>query len=509
MSKQRAIKTASALAAIGVIAAVGAAGGVLSAKRLEATTALTSPTAALESRSLPGSFAPVIERIAPAVVSIRVTGHGEMSDGDDGPGLEIPEPFKRFFGEEFGKRFGFEFGRPNGNGKPHRAPRVQGMGSGFFVDAEGHVVTNNHVVAQAERIEVVLRDGITLEASLVGRDPKTDLALLKVRSDKAFPFVSFGDSSEARVGDWVIALGSPFGLGHTATTGIVSARGRDIGAGPYDDFLQIDAAINKGNSGGPAFNVRGEVIGVNTAIISPSGTSAGIGFAVPSNMAKAVVAQLKATGKVARGWLGVNIQAVTPDIADGLGLKTAEGALVSGISEDGPAAAAGLRQGDVIVAVDGERIEKMRELPRLIAAIQAGSDAKLTVLRNGKEQSVTVRIGTMPEAEKVASADTGKGGKLQLGMRLAALDGDLRARFRLPEDAHGVLVVDVDPEGIAAEKGLRAGDLIRRVSGQDAKRPADIEKAVASAVTGKRKAVLLLVSRGGNDLYVALPVRDA
>jgi serine protease Do len=508
MSKQRALRTASAVAAIGVIAAVGAAGGILSTKRLEATTALTSPTAILEGRSLPGSFAPVIERVAPAVVSIRVTGHGEVSGGDNGPNSEIPEPFKRFFGEEFGKRFGFEFGRPN-DALPHRAPKVQGMGSGFFVDAEGHVVTNNHVVADAERIEVVLRDGETLPASLVGRDPKTDLALLKVKSDKALPFVSFGDSSEARVGDWVIALGSPFGLGHTATTGIVSARGRDIGAGPYDDFLQIDAAINKGNSGGPAFNVRGEVVGVNTAIISPSGTSAGIGFAIPANMAKTVVAQLKANGKVERGWLGVNIQRVTPDIAEGLGLSKPEGALVAGVTENGPAAGSGLMQGDVIVAVNGERIEHMRELPRLIASIAAGSDAKLTVYRNGAERSVTVRIGTMPETDKIASVDTDEGGKVRLGMTLASVDRDLRTRFRLPKEAAGVLIVDVDPDGVAAEKGLRPGDLIRRVSGQEAKQPADIAKAVEKAVSGNRKAVLILVSRSGNDLYVALPVRDA
>lgn len=507
MSRQRAFRTASAVAAIGVIAAIGAAGGVLSTKRLEATTALTSPTAVLDSRSLPGSFAPVIDRIAPAVVSIRVTGHAEISGDDDmTPNMEIPEPFKRFFGEEFGRRF--EFGRPN-EGRPHRAPKVQGMGSGFFVDADGHVVTNNHVVAGSEQIEVVLKDGETFAATLVGRDPKTDLALLKVKSDKAFPFVSFGDSSGAKVGDWVIALGNPFGLGHTATTGIVSARGRDIGAGPYDDFLQIDAAINKGNSGGPAFNVQGEVIGVNTAIISPSGTSAGIGFAIPSNMAKSVVAQLKANGKVVRGWLGVNIQRVTPDIAESLGLKKAEGALVAGVTEDSPAARGGLLQGDVIVAVNGERIEQMRELPRLIAAIPAGSDVSLTVLRNGNERGMTVKVGTMPETEKVASVDTDEGGKVRLGMTLASVDGDLRAKFNLPQGAAGVLIVDVDPDGVAAEKGLRPGDLIRRVSGQEAKQPADIAKAVEKAVSGKRKAVLFLVSRSGNDLYVALPVRDA
>lgn len=503
MSRQHALKAASAVAAVGVIAAVGAVGGVLSTKELSATTALTAPSTVLESRALPGSFAPIIERVAPAVVSIRVTGHAPQAMAAED--MPIPEPFKRFFGEEFGRRFGNQ-----GEGDhPRRAPKVQGMGSGFFIDADGHVVTNNHVVADAEKIEVMLKDGETYPAELVGRDPKTDLALIKVKADKAFPFVSFGNSDEAKVGDWVIALGSPFGLGHTATTGIVSARGRDIGAGPYDDFLQIDAAINKGNSGGPTFNVRGEVIGVNTAIISPTGVSAGIGFAVPSEMAKNVIAQLKDTGKVSRGWLGVNIQGVTPDIAEGLGLKTAEGALVAGVTDDSPAAKAGLRQGDVIVAVDGQRIEKMRELPRLIADIHAGKDAKLTILRDGAERNVSVTIGHMPDAEKVASNETEAGDDTKLGMALASVDDNLRSRFRLPEDTKGVIVVDVDPDGVAAEKGLRPGDVILRVSGKDASSPSDVSRAVKRAEDGKRKAVLLLVKRNGNDLYVALPVRDA
>lgn len=507
MSRERTARAASAVALIGAIAAVGAVGGVISSKHLAATTALTAPSTVIESRSLPGSFAPIIERVAPAVVSIRVTGHAPQAMAEEGgPGLDIPEPFKRFFGEEFGKNM-----TPNGGngGHPRRAPLIQGMGSGFFIDADGHVVTNNHVVADAEKIEIMLKDGEIYQATLVGRDPKTDLALLKVKADRAFPFVSFGKSSEAKVGDWVIALGNPFGLGHTATTGIVSARGRDIGAGPYDDFLQIDAAINKGNSGGPTFNVRGEVIGVNTAIISPSGASAGIGFAVPSDMAKGVIAQLKATGKVARGWLGVNIQAVTADLAAGLGMDKPEGALVAGVTKDSPAAKAGLRQGDVIVAVDGNRIEQMRELPRLIAGIAAGTDTHLTVLRDGAKKAVTVNIGKMPETEKVASVQTDQGGEVKLGMTLATIDGDLRTRFHIPESVTGVLVVNVDPDGVAAEKGMRPGDVIRRISGTVATSPSSVAKAVETAANNKRKAVLVLVTRDGNDRYVALPLRDA
>ena len=509
MSRERkaTARAASAVALIGAIAAVGAVGGVVSSKHLAATTALTAPSTVLESRSLPGSFAPIIERVAPAVVSIRVTGHAPRATAEEGrPGLDIPEPFRRFFGEEFGRRMS-----PNGeNGdRQRRAPLVQGMGSGFFIDADGHVVTNNHVVAEAEKIEIVLKDGQVYQATLVGRDPKTDLALLKVSADRAFPFVSFGSSSAARVGDWVIALGNPFGLGHTATTGIVSARGRDIGAGPYDDFLQIDAAINRGNSGGPTFNARGEVIGVNTAIISPSGASAGIGFAVPSDMAKGVIAQLKATGKVARGWLGVNIQAVTDDLAAGLGMAKAEGALVAGITDDSPAAKAGLRQGDVIVAVDGNRIEQMRELPRLIAGIAAGKDAQLTIRRDGAEKTLTVNIGKMPETEKLASVETDRGGEVRLGMTLAAIDGTLRSRFRIPDSVTGVLVVNVDPDGIAAEKGLQPGDVIRRVSDTAATSPSAVARAVEAAAKDKRKAVLVLVTRDGNDRYVALPLRDA
>ena len=520
MSKQQTIKTITALAALGAVAALGAAGGVLSSKNLAASTVLSTPAVALEKRSLPGSFSEIIDRVGPAVVSIRVTGAEpqERQRASRAP-MEIPEPFKRFFDEEFSKRFGNQFGRAPGqprgqpHGQPRRAPKIQGMGSGFFIDPDGHVVTNNHVIGNAEKIEVVLKDGETFTAELVGRDPKTDLALLKVTSDGKFPFVRFGDSAAAKVGDWVIALGSPFGLGQTATTGIVSARGRDIGAGPYDDFLQIDAPINKGNSGGPAFNVRGEVIGVNTAIISPTGVSAGIGFAVPSNMAKNVIAQLKKTGTVSRGWLGINIQAVTKDLAAGLGMAKPEGALVAGVTDGSPAAKAGLRTGDVIVAVDGERVENMRELPRRIAGLVAGRETRMIVLRDGAERPVSVTIGAMPTTRKVAAAAPGKSAKPRFGMTLAALDEAMRTRFGLGDGEIGVVVVEIDPDGIAAEKGVRPGDVIRRISGQEVRSPADVSRVIEKAVTdpksGQRKALLVLVNRKGNDRYVALPLRDA
>lgn len=508
MSKHRKIKAVTAVAALGAVAAVGAASGVLSSTHVSASSALVAP-AVSDNRALPGSFSSIIERVSPAVVSIRVTGKATPVSGSTGPALrELPEPFKRFFGEDFAKRFGM----PDGERRQRsdRAPRTQGMGSGFFIDADGHIVTNNHVVGNADKIEIILKDGETHEATLVGSDPKTDLALLKVKSNKSFPFVAFGDSKSAKVGDWVIALGNPFGLGHTATSGIVSARGRDIGAGPYDDFLQIEAPINRGNSGGPTFNMRGEVVGVNTAIISPTGVSAGIGFAIPSNLAKDIVAQLKATGQVARGWLGVHIQTVSADLAEGLGLDTAEGALVSDVTPDSPAAKAGIRQGDVIVAVGSERIEKLRELPRLIAGIPAEDTANLTVIRDGKEKKIEVRIGKMPEPTKVSATQPNDASETpRLGLAVAPLDDALRDRFNIEQADGGVVIVDVDKNGVAAEKGLRPGDVIRQVAGQPVKMPSDVTKAVRKADDDERKAVLFLINRNGNNRYVALPLRDA
>ena len=505
MSNSKRVNTVTALAALGAVAITGAAAGILSSKKLSAATPISAPPNATLDRNLPASFSAIIDRVGPAVVSIRVTGKVPRAGA---PLSEIPEPFKRFFGD----KFGFGFGNP-GEGSPQRGSKVQGTGSGFFIDAKGHVVTNNHVVADAEKIEIMLKDGDTYEATLVGRDPKTDLALLKVTSDRKFSFVRFGRSSDAKVGDWVIALGSPFGLGQTATTGIVSARGRDIGAGPYDDFLQIDAPINKGNSGGPTFNTRGEVIGINTAIISPTGVSAGIGFAVPSDMAKSVIAQLKDKGAVARGWLGVNIQRVTKDLAAGLGMKTPEGALVSNVTEDSPAAKAGLKAGDVIVAVEDERIEKMRELPRRVARLATDQTANFTIVRNGRERIIDVVIGKMPGVKKKAAATTDKSTKPRFGLTLAAIDEQTRIRFSVGKNIEGVVVTAVEPGSIAAEKGIRPGDVVRRIGSQEISDPAEVSRLLATAVEqsrdNKRNAVLVLVNRKGNDRYIALPRRDA
>ena len=516
MLKDQITKSAIAVAALGAVVALGAAGGALSSKNLAASSSMKIPAAILENRTLPGSFSDIIERVGSAVVSIRVTGNAPQTrrveyDGTQSLRPEVPEAFRRFFSEEFGKSRGAPDSFPNA--QQRRVPKVRGLGSGFFVDAEGHVVTNNHVIGNADKIEVMIKDGETFEAELVGRDPKTDLALLKVNSGGKFPYVRFGSSAAAKVGDWVIALGSPFGLGQTATTGIVSARGRDIGAGPYDDFLQIDAPINRGNSGGPTFNVRGEVIGVNTAIISPTGVSAGIGFAVPSDMAKNVIAQLMKNGSVSRGWLGVNIQNVTNDLAAGLGIEKPQGALIAGVNDGSPAAKGGLQPGDVIVAIDGERIEKMRDLPRRIARIPAGNDTQITVIRDGKERYLTITIGAMEKAKKAAAVLSPKVEKPRFGMALSTLNDKMRARFGIERSDAGVVVTSVDLNGIAAEKGVRPGDVIRRISGQVVLTPVDvtrmINKALKDAKPNQRKTLLIVVNRKGNDRYVALPLRDA
>ncbi len=488
--------------ALGGLAAAAALGGMLLAAepdgRTRAAAAVPAPAGAM-----PRSFADVIERVSPAVVSVRVSGPAARGSASRTPGFRIPESFRRFFGDEFFRHF--EFDGPRREFGP--GPRRPSMGSGFIIDADGHIVTNEHVVAAGSRIEVTMTDGRTFEADVVGRDPKTDLALLKVDGRGPLPHVAFGRSDDVKVGDWVLAIGSPFGLGNTVTTGIVSARGRDIGSGPYDDFLQIDAPINRGNSGGPSFNLQGEVIGVNTAILSPTGASAGIGFAVPSDLASEVIAQLRTAGKVARGWLGVHVQEVTRDLADGLGLEAAEGALVAQVEADGPAAEAGLRQGDVIVAVDGERIESMRELPRLIARLPAGAEARLSVIRAGSRIESAVRIGTLPgSAETTASAADERS---DFGMTLAELDDERRARFEVPEEVDGVVVTAVAPDGVAGRRGLRPGDVIRRIQGRDVRTPADVAAEVRRAVGERRKSLLVLVRRAASDLYVALPADDA
>ena len=445
------------------------------------------------------SFADVVERVRGAVVSVKVKiVEDQASQGPDlGPGmpqLRPGDPLERFF-----RQFG-ENGMPGGQ---RQRPHVgQAQGSGFIISADGYVVTNNHVVEHATgELTLTLDDGRTVSADVVGTDPKSDLALLKIKDGGTYPHVPFA-SSTPRVGDWVLAVGNPFGLGGTVTAGIVSARGRDIGSGPYDEFLQIDAPVNRGNSGGPTFNVNGEVVGVNTAIYSPSGGSVGIGFAIPAEVAQNVIGALRDKGSVARGWIGVQIQPVTDEIAESLGLHTAKGALVAETQKDSPAGAAGVRSGDVITAVNGEKIEGPRELARRIAGL--GPDAKidLTYLRSGAEKTVTVKLGTLP-SDKQARAETTtpaeREGLAKFGMTLTpGKDGQT-----------GALVADVDPDGAAAQKGLRPGDLIVEAAGHPVTRPADVQAALGAARKDGRKALLLKVKTGDGTRFVALATNPA
>ncbi|WP_343867388.1 DegQ family serine endoprotease [Caenispirillum bisanense] len=456
---------------------------------------------------MPESLSGLVEQVSPAVVTITAekappaAGRGT----EVVPGLPFPpgSPFEEFF-----RRFGLPDGlpgAPRGQGRP-----AVGLGSGFVIDGDGHVVTNNHVIEGAENVSIALTDGTTLKARVIGADDKTDLALLKVDSDRPLPFVQFGDSDTLKVGDWVMAVGNPFGLGGTVTAGIVSARGRALGNGPLDDFIQTDAAINKGNSGGPMFDMDGKVMGVNTAIYSPNGGSVGIGFAVPSNVAKPVIAQLKASGHVTRGWLGVNIQPVTAEIAEALRLPAAKGALVADVTADSPAGAAKLRSGDVITAVDGTAVDQLRDLPRLIANGAPGQTVKLSVLRDGARRTVPVTLGTMPGSERVAAAPAeATPGQEALGLALAPLDEAVRRQLGLEAGERGVVVTAVDPRSAAADRGLRRGDLITRVGATDVAAPREVTAAIAAARKEDRKAVLFMVRREGQTLFVPVPLPTA
>jgi len=440
----------------------------------------------------PASFADIIAAIQPAVVNISVAGGAPRGVA----GGEFEDFLKRFFDRGFSGRF-------DAPDVP-KEPRFRGMGSGFIVAPEGYVVTNQHVVENASEIKVTLHDGKKLPAELVGVDEKTDLALLRVKSREALPYARFGDSETTRVGDWVVAIGNPFGLGGSATAGIVSARGRDIQAGPFDDFFQIDAPINQGNSGGPLFNLEGQVIGINTAIYSPNGGNVGIGFAIPSNLAGGVIDQLRATGRVERGFLGVTIQPMDEEIARSLGLKSETGALVASVVEGGPAAKAGVEAGDVIVAIDGDDIAQVKELTRKIAAMSPDAKAELEVLRNGKRKKLDVRIGKTPSESEAVRADavSPAGG---LGLTLSEITPEARERFGIPDEVQGAVVVGVDPASGAAEKGLQPGDVVVSV-GQ--KKVASLEEAAREIERQKateRGSVLLRVVRGGDASFVAVP----
>ncbi|MBX3447805.1 MAG: DegQ family serine endoprotease [Parvibaculaceae bacterium] len=452
--------------------------------------------AAADARPAPTSFAELAERLSPAVVNIstsHVVDPGEM----ELRGIPEDSPLHEFF-EEF-----LEQQRKSG------PQRMQSLGSGFLIDPDGVVVTNNHVIDGADRIEVIMTDGTTLPATVAGTDPKTDLAVLRVESDKPLPYVEIGDSSGLRVGDWVIAIGNPFGLGGTVTAGIVSALNRDIHAGNYDDFIQTDAAINRGNSGGPLFNLDGEVVGVNSAIISPSGASVGIGFAVPASTVKPIVAQILEYGETRRGWIGVRIQTVTPDLADSLGLGAARGALVAGVTSEGPAAEAGLEPGDVVLAFDGRNIATMRDLPRVVAEARIGSTVDMQIFRDGEtltRRIAVARLADEPEEEPAAPPveEPEEKGPVVLGLGLSALNDDLRRRFNVGENLSGVVVVEVDPLSAAAEKGVREGDVIVQVAQRAVSSPEDVLRIVTSEQKAGRNSVLLRLVAEGETRFVAL-----
>ena len=444
-------------------------------------------------RDMPGSFADLAESVSPAVVNISTTAR--VKGGMQMPQFPPGSPFEDFFKEFFDRQ---------GEGQPER--KVRSLGSGFVIDEDGIVITNNHVIDEAEEIMVIFSNGEEIPAKLVGSDPKTDIAVLKVETDKKLPAVEWGDSDAARVGDWVVAIGNPLGLGGTVTAGIISARNRDIRAGPYDDFIQTDAPINRGNSGGPLFTMDGKVIGVNTAILSPNGGSIGIGFAVPETLAKPVVDQILEYGETRRGWLGVRIQHVSEDIAEAVGLDEPRGALVAGVFDGDPAANAGIEEGDVIVEFDGKPVDDHRTLSRLVADTSIGSKVDVVVWRDGKEKELTVHIARMEEAEaaieeekKTATSEV----ETVFGMTLSSLNGVLREQYGLADDEEGVLITVVERGSVAAEKNIRPGELVREVSGEEVTDPDQVEKRLeAIKKDGKKVALFMIRSRSGDLRFV-------
>ena len=442
------------------------------------------------------SFADVVDRVRPAVVSVKVKRENPQTsffDGDGSGSEDLPPNVERFFRRFFGDRPGMNMPRNR---------RVTGQGSGFFISADGYLVTNNHVVDKSSEVEITTDDGKIYTAKVVGSDPRTDIALLKIEGRSDFPWVKF-ETKPPRVGDWVLAVGNPFGLGGTVTAGIVSARGRDIGANPYDDFIQIDAAVNRGNSGGPTFNLAGEVIGVNTAIVSPSGGNVGIAFAIPAENVSRVVASLKETGTVTRGYIGVQIQPVTKEIADSLGLKETQGALVAEVQPDTPAAKAGIKSGDVILAVDGQRLKDARDLSRRTAAQKPGATIKLTLSRDGKERTVDVTLAKLPDekrAERTVPKGESEGDLPRLGLLLAP------AKSVAGAGRDGVVVTEVDPAGPAAERGVKAGDVILEVGGKAVSSPAEVRDALGVARKENKNVVLLRLKGERGTRFVTLPV---
>ena len=469
---------------------------------LHADTSSAPVTQGFEQTNITNGFADLVETIQPAVVSISVKGSVKPAMGNQEPGQQPPEI------EEYLKRyFGGKFGSPKGNQHQPRSGNLNAVGSGFIIDSSGLVVTNHHVIQHADEIEVIMSDGSTIAAELKGADPKTDLALLKINADGPFPFVNFGDSTQAQIGDWVVAIGNPFGLGGTTTKGIISARGRDIGSGPLDDFIQIDAPINRGNSGGPLFNMAGEVIGVNSAIFSPNGGSVGIGFAIPSSMAQNVIGQIRDTGTVERGFLGVNIQQVNKDIAEGFGMDDARGALITQVVDNSPADEAKLKSGDIILSFNDQDINTMRDLPKLVALIPSGEKVDVVIWRDNEEKTISLSIGKQQMSETVASLDhNSEAGKL--GLTLQNLDDSLRSQFGLNEDDSGVIVSGIEQGSPVAGLGVTSGDIIKKVGADDVSNRKQVNEAIKNVRENENDSVLMLVQKESGLRYIAVPLEE-
>ena len=496
---RRARITAAALLCTTMLTGAWALGGGIWPAAADQAPA-TAPLAATAATSWPEGFANVVDAVKPAVVNIAVDKKMPEATAADMPAVpDLPQDSP--FGDLF-KRFKQ---MPEGNGNQKEMPKGHAVGSGFIIDASGFIVTNNHVVDGADKISVTLADGSSFDGKVIGTDKKTDLALVKIDAGKSLPFVQFGDSDKARIGDWVVAIGDPYGLGGSVTAGILSARGRDIGSGPYDDFLQIDAPINPGNSGGPLFDRSGKVIGVPTAIYSPNGGSVGIGFAIPAATATKVIAALRDHGSVERGWLGLQMQPMTDELAQAMGLPKAEGVLINKIEPDSPAAKAELAQGDVITAFDGKPIKEPRDLARLVAEARGKADD--TLWRKGKEQTVAVTIGAMP-AENVAANDTpseaAKGP--QVGVGLAPLTADMRTQLGLDAAVKGVVVAEVKPGSKAADSGLQQGDVILGFGADKVATPKEAVSKIREAQATHKKSLPVLVMRDGSTMYLALQI---
>jgi serine protease Do len=486
-----------------------------------ATGLLATPATA---RSTPDGFADLAERLSPAVVNISTVqaARGPQGQAPGGRGPEVPQfppgsPFEEFFREFFDRQQRGDRNQPN---QPNQGPqqrRPTSLGSGFIIDPTGYVVTNNHVIDGADEITVTLADDTKLTAKLIGRDAPTDLALLKVEPRRPLPFVPWGDSDRARVGDWVVAIGNPFGLGGSVTAGILSARSRDIQTGRYDDFLQTDASINRGNSGGPLFNLQGEVIGINTAIYSPTGGSVGIGFAIPATLAKPVVEQLRQFGKARRGWLGVRLSTVTDEIADAAGLKEPRGGFVGSVMDGSPAQKAQIRNGDIIIEFDGREVANSRRLQRMAADTPADKAVDVVVWRRGERVKLRLVTGEFPEDQQVASATPGQtpsprgsaapsASIATIGMQIAALTPQLRQRFGIADDVTGVVVTEVRQGSDAADKGIRSGDVIREVNQEEVRTPQDVTKRIETARAEGKRSVLLILDRKGDPTFAGVRI---